>query len=52
MSPYVIISSRTVRDVFNKEHKNVLRDIERVTEKVERSEERTENLDGSNFRLV
>ena len=39
-----VVGNRTVGEVFNKVHKNVLRDIERVTEKVERSKERTGDI--------
>ncbi len=41
-----VISSRTVHKVFDKEHRNVLRDIRELIERVERSEERTGSLDG------
>ncbi len=44
MSRYVKAYSRTVGDVFNKEHRNVLRDIMVLVEKVERSNERTGSL--------
>ena len=33
--------------MFNKEHKNVLRDVDRLIEKVKRSEEKTGNFEGA-----
>jgi len=52
MSPYVNISSWKVHEVFNKRHDNVLRDIENLIEKVERSEERSGGISRSKFGIV
>ncbi len=46
MSRYVKAYSRTVHEVFNKRHDNVLRDIRELIERVDQSEERTGSLDG------
>jgi len=47
-----VVSSRTVGDVFGKKHKNVLRDIRGLIERVEQSEERMGSLDGLRFEPI
>ena len=47
-----VISSRTVHEVFGKEHRNVLRDIEKLIEKIKQSKERRGHLGGLRSELT